>query len=138
MLTIPKRQTAAIAIQLTPLIDMVFLLLIYFLLTSNFVTQEGIDVRLPEADMPTTAAEQLTVVTVHRHGGFSFEGRIVDDRELAEAIAGSLRTSARPDVVIKGDRDTLYDRVVKAMDIAKNAGAHQLHLAIEPKPTDNK
>jgi biopolymer transport protein ExbD len=133
MLVIASRRRSKIAIQLTPLIDMVFLLLIYFLLTSNFVTQEGIDVQLPQVEMPTTAAEQLTVITVHRHGAFSCEGKMMNDKELADALGSSLRQASRPDVVIKGDRDVHYERVVTAMDIAKMAGAQKLHLAIERK-----
>jgi biopolymer transport protein ExbD len=62
MFTFSRRSRPEVAVPLTSLIDIVFLLLVYFLLTSNFVTQQAIDIRLPQVDTETPAAEQLAVV----------------------------------------------------------------------------
>ena len=133
MLNFSRRPRAKVAIPLTSLIDIVFLLLIYFLLTSNFVTQQTIDVQLPKVEMEAPAIEQLVVITVDRQGNFYFADTLVDERELASRVRLGLAAAVRPEVVIKADRDVSYDRVVAAMDIAKRNGASLLHLAIERK-----
>ncbi|MFH1217193.1 MAG: biopolymer transporter ExbD [Pseudomonadota bacterium] len=133
MLNFPRRSRTQVAVPLTSLIDIVFLLLVYFLLTSNFVTQEAIDIRLPQVDSERPAAEQLVVITVDRRGNFYIAGTLVGEQELARQVRFGLAEADRQEVVIKADRDVRYDRVIAAMDIAKKSGAGILHLAIEHK-----
>jgi biopolymer transport protein ExbD len=120
-----------ITIPLTALIDIVFLLLIYFLLASNFVTQEGIDINLPKVKSVGLSSPRLTVVTVDKEGRFFFNDTLVDDRLLLDTLRTRLQLSPDRDVIIRADRMVLYDRVIKAMDIARQAGGEKLHLAIE-------
>ncbi|MBA3014737.1 MAG: biopolymer transporter ExbD [Proteobacteria bacterium] len=133
MLNFPARRRRQFAIPLTPLIDIVFLLLIYFLLTSNFVTQQAIDIQLPQVTMETPAIEQLVVVTVDRDGNFYVAGTMVREQDLARHVVAGLIAAAKPEVLIKADREVRYDRVVTAMAIAKHNGATRLYLAIERK-----
>jgi len=133
MLTFSRRTRPTVVVPLTSLIDIVFLLLVYFLLTSNFVTQQAIDIRLPQVDTETPAAEQLVVITLDRQGNFYIADTQVSERELAWQVKYALAAADRPDVVIKADREVRYDRVIAAMDIAKMSGANVLHLAIERK-----
>jgi len=133
MFAFSRRLRPKVVVPLTSLIDIVFLLLIYFLLTSNFVTQQAIDIQLPQVDMETPAIEQLVVITVDRQGDFYVADTLVGEQELAQQVRLGLAGAERPEVVIKADREVLYDRVVTAMDIAKRNGAGRLHLAIERK-----
>ncbi|OKY76022.1 MAG: hypothetical protein BM485_05120 [Desulfobulbaceae bacterium DB1] len=133
MLTFPRRSRTQVAVPLTSLIDIVFLLLVYFLLTSNFVTQEAIDIRLPQVDSEKPAIEQLVVITVDSQGNFYIADTLVGEQELARQVRFGLAEADRQEVVIKADRDVRYDRVIAAMDIAKMSGASSLHLAIEHK-----
>ena len=133
MFTFSRRSRPKVEVPLTSLIDVVFLLLVYFLLTSNFVTQEAMDIRLPEVDTENPAAEQLVVITVDSTGNFYIAGTLVGERELAWQVRYGLATADRPEVVIKADREVRYDRVVTALDIAKMNGANRVHLAIERK-----
>jgi len=133
MLTFSRRFRPKVSVPLTSLIDVVFLLLVYFLLTSNFVTQQAIDIRLPQVDTETPATEQLVVITLDRQGNFYIADTLVGERELAYQVRYGLAAADRPEVVIKADREVRYDRVIVAMDIAKQNGASVLHLAIERK-----
>ncbi|RJX27687.1 MAG: biopolymer transporter ExbD [Desulfurivibrio sp.] len=133
MLNFSRRSRPKGEVPLTSLIDVVFLLLIYFLLTSNFVTQQAIEIRLPEVDTRTPSAEQLVVISVDRLGDFYIGDIRVDERLLAQQVRIGLAAADRPEVVIKADREVRYDRVIAAMDIAKQNGAAVLHLAIEPR-----
>ncbi|MEJ2700019.1 MAG: biopolymer transporter ExbD [Desulfuromonadales bacterium] len=131
MLRFSPPARSRITIPLTALIDIVFLLLIYFLLASNFVTQEGIGIDLPKVKSVGLSSPRLTVVTVDKEGRFFFDKAMVDDRLLLDTLRTRLRLSSDRDVIIRADRKVLYDRVIKAMDIARQAGGEKLHLAIE-------
>ncbi|MEW6428153.1 MAG: biopolymer transporter ExbD [Thermodesulfobacteriota bacterium] len=131
MLKLPPRKRAAIAVPLTSLVDIVFLLLIYFLLASNFVTQEGIDVDLPRTTHFAEPSSSLLVVAVDRDGAFHYDGRTVDEEQLAALLRVEMSMGPFREVLVRADRQVPFDRVVQAMDIARGAGAKALHLAAE-------
>ena len=131
MLRFPPPQGTRITIPLTALIDIVFLLLIYFLLASNFITQEGIDISLPQAKSVGLFTPQSTTVTIDENGRFYFDDTMVNDQMLLDTLRTRLQRSPERDVIIRADRGEIYGRVIKAMDIAKKAGGEKLHLAIE-------
>lgn len=124
----PKPQ---VALPLTSLIDIVFLLLIYFLLTTSFMVDEAINLKLPQARAAATQTQQVITVYVAQ------DGRVLVGQEevpvellfgrLKEMIAG--RRGAQ--VVIKADRRVVLNAAVRVMDLAKAAGAANLYLATE-------
>ena len=125
------RRRAGVELPLTSLIDIVFLLLIYFLLTTNFMVDEAIDLKLPQARSAAAQMEQQITIYVAN------DGRILLGQEEvpADRLLGLLkqRIAGRKDaqVVIKADRRVILNQAVKVMDIAKAAGAGQLLLATE-------
>lgn len=126
----PKKRYQ-VQMPMTSLIDIVFMLLIYFLLTTNFMVDEGIKVKLPQARAaaPTTE-ETITVFVDVRGRTFINETEVSLDRlfdRLKEKIGG------RDDelVVVRADRAVILNKAVKVMDIAKAAGAGRLCLATE-------
>ena len=126
----PKKRYA-VQIPITPLIDIVFMLLIYFLLTTNFMVDEGIKIKLPQARAAAPQTEETITVYVDSQGqAFLGEDEISLDRlfdRLKEKIG------ARQDelVVVRADRSVMLNKAVKVMDIAKAAGAGRLCLATE-------
>ena len=133
MVRFPARQTPRIAIHLTALIDIVFLLLIYFLLTSTFVEQEGIAISVPEVRTIGMYPENIPVVLIDAGGQFYLEKKPVSDKELSAQLRVFLALSADKSVAIKADKRVPYERVVQALDIAKENGADVLNLAVEKK-----
>ncbi len=132
-MTLPARrkQRKQVGIPLTPLIDIVFLLLIYFLLTTNFLVEEGIHVKLPQAKASAPRKNQEITVCVDRSGKI-----FLKDREISiELLFRTLREMIDPEgdqlVVVKADRDVILNAAVKVMDVAKSAGAARLSLATE-------
>jgi biopolymer transport protein ExbD len=128
------RQPPRTAIHLTALIDIVFLLLIYFLLTSSFVEQEGIPISVPEVKTTGMYPENIPVVLIDQGGQFYLEKKPVSDKELSSLLRAHLALSADKSVAIKADKRVAYERVVQALDIAKENGADVLNLAVEKKP----
>ena len=129
----PKKERYFYQLQapLTSLIDIVFLLLIYFLLTTNFMVDEGIKIKLPQARAAVPQTEETITVYVDAQGrAFLGEEEISLDRlfdRIKEKIGG------REDelVVVRADRAVILNKAVKVMDIAKAAGAGRLCLATE-------
>ncbi|MFZ5774867.1 MAG: ExbD/TolR family protein [Thermodesulfobacteriota bacterium] len=137
MLTFSRRTPTRVSIQMTSLIDMVFLLLIYFLLTSSFVSREGVDVQLPRVSSEFGAKEERLIVVVDKDGRFLLEERPLDEAGLLAALRNRLRGEPEP-VIVNADRRVVYDRVMQAMDIAEQAGAKELLLATEPEQKAGK
>lgn len=129
MLRFKARKRRQPAIQLTPLIDMVFLLLIYFLLTSAFITQSGLDVSLPRVRSLSGETESGVVVRVDARGVFHMDDRRIEAEGLSALLREALNARGTGEVTVEADRAVAYDRVVEALDAARSAGARTLFLA---------
>lgn len=130
----PKRERSYYQLQapLTSLIDIVFLLLIYFLLTTNFMVDEGIQVKLPQANATAPHAEKEITIYVDSTGKVFLDDRAVLLNELFDIVKGKLgERSGSPAVVIKADKSVILNKAVRVMDVVKAAGAERLVLATE-------
>lgn len=116
---------------LTALIDIVFLLLIYFLLTTNFMVDEGIKVKLPQAKASAPQTEKVITVYVDREGRAFLDKTEVSDAQLFDRLRELIGNEANKLVVVRADREVILNKAVKVMDVAKAAGAGRLCLATE-------
>jgi biopolymer transport protein ExbD len=122
----------ATQIDLTPLIDVVFQLLIFFLITTTFVQNPGIEVDLPKATTAQVAQDgEQVIVGVTKDGRYVHQGRAVSDDELEEALKARMPTSPdrAPVMVIQADEGTPHGKVVHVMDLARRLGYGQLAIA---------
>ncbi|MFC1876536.1 ExbD/TolR family protein [Thermodesulfobacteriota bacterium] len=129
----PKRERSYYQLQapLTSLIDIVFLLLIYFLLTTNFMVDEGIQVKLPQANATSPQTEKEITIYVDSTGKVFLDNRAVSLNALFTIVKGKLGEQTGPPVVIKADKSVMLDKAVRVMDVVKAAGADRLVLATE-------
>ena len=129
----PKRERSYYQLQapLTSLIDIVFLLLIYFLLTTNFMVDEGIPIKLPQANATTPQSDIEITIFVDHVGKVFMDEQNVPLNELYGRVKERIHGKAGIPVVIKADKSVILDKAVKVMDIAKAAGAEKLVLATE-------
>ena len=125
-------------INVVPYIDVMLVLLIIFMITAPLLTQ-GVKVNLVEADAnPIEAdAKRPYVVSVGADGSLSItydDDRIqqVDEQELLRKSAAIIKANPGIPVLIKGDREVVYDRVVQAMVILQQAGAPSVGLITQP------
>lgn len=130
-----KRQP--VVVPLASLIDIVFLLLIFFLLTSNFLAQEGLELRLPADERAAPLAEHELTVALDREGRSYVAGQEVQAGLLGEVLRRLLAERVNRDVVIKADKSLPLEFVVRAMAAARDAGAEKLLLATQPPPPEN-
>ncbi|MFP4475685.1 MAG: ExbD/TolR family protein [Desulfatibacillaceae bacterium] len=120
-----------VQVPLTSLIDIVFLLLIYFLLTTNFMVDEGIDVNLPQAQASRPQNRAEITVYVDSQGRAFLENEEVALSELFDRLKDQLASNRDRPVVVKADRIVVLNKAVAVMDVAKAAGATSLCLATE-------
>jgi len=132
MLVHPKRRTRLqVQVPLTSLIDIVFLLLIYFLLTTNFMVEEGIKIKLPQAKASAPQTEEVITVYVDREGRTFLGTKEVSIAVLFDRLREMIGDQKNKLVVIRADRGVILNKAVKVMDVAKAAGAGRLCLATE-------
>ena len=119
-------------IDIHPLIDVVFLLLIFFMVTTTFSERPGMKLELPASE---TAEEQplqeLTVVLTYDQRVF-FQGREIALENLTNLLEKALERSSEKMVIISADQRVEYGKVVSVMDIAKKSGATGLTIATRP------
>ena len=125
-------------INVVPYIDVMLVLLVIFMITAPLLTQ-GVKVNLVEADAKPIEedAKRPLVVSVESDGSFSItydDDRIqkVDEQELLQKSTSVIKNNPGIPVLIKGDKEVVYDRVVQAMVILQQAGAPSVGLITQP------
>jgi biopolymer transport protein ExbD len=126
-----KKQRLQVQVPLTSLIDIVFLLLVYFLLTTNFMVDEGIKIKLPQAKASAPQTEEVITVYVDEQGRAYLQEREIPLSELFDRLRNMIGPEEDRLVVIRADRSVILNHAVKVMDVAKAAGAGRLCLATE-------
>ena len=117
-------------INLSPLIDMVFLLLIFFMVTSVFARDAGVDVDRPEAKSAEDLEATSIVITVTRDGRVIHGGREIGLSRVRGVVARILRDRTAP-VILVADKKTDTGLVVDIIDECKQAGAEEVGLSTE-------
>lgn len=118
---------------IAPLVDVVFLLLLFFMLTSHLMQEPAIKIKLPESK--TAEAEKDTVKTVYisKDGGIFFMDKRVDLRDLQTAIKGSLKDVEHDFVRIKADRESDVGILVSVIDEVRLAGVRNYSIVTEKR-----
>lgn len=124
----PNRKRSKPTIHLTSLIDIVFLLLVFFLLTSNFVDQQGVTILVPEVENKSTDVLPEISIGIDENGKIYFNRVLVNETILLSLIKRNLKDMPNKNVAIRADRRVQYDSVVQVIDIAKAAGAKDFLL----------
>ncbi len=126
-----RKKRHGVQAPLTSLIDIVFLLLIYFLLTTNFLVEEGIQIKLPQARASKAQVEESVTIYVDKEGRSYLNDREITIGNLFKELKVMIGKKKDKLVVVRSDRGVILNKVVKVMDIAKAAGAGRLCLATE-------
>jgi len=126
-----KRRTPAI--NLTSLIDVMFLLVIFLTVSTTFRDQLGIDVSLPQAESAelTPMLEEAAIV-VTAEGEYYFAGRPVDETSLRAALEGWAAREDAPSLVLRADDGASFGSVIRVLDIAREVGGTELVIPTRP------
>ena len=128
------RRDRDINIDIAPLIDCVFLLLIFFMVSSTFVSAPGIKIDLPEATSQEIVHQKEDVTIVMKFNNeIVFNQKQVSLDELKIELAQTAKKDTKTLIVIKADAGVSHGKVVQVMDMARSVGLNQLAIATKPK-----
>ena len=131
MLIKSLESTEGVSIEMTPLIDIVFLLLIFFLVATTFHQQEReMKIALPFASSsgPISATLRELIVNVDAEGAIILSGRVIEPEALRTTIQEAVAANPDQKVTIRGDRQASYGHVVRVLDICKGSGVQEPYL----------
>ncbi len=122
-------------IDLTPMLDVVFIMLIFFIVTASFVKEVGLDVNIPEANdnPPPENADPNILITVTANNDIWMEGRRVDVRAVRANIARMHAEFPKATVIIKADAKSEAKTYVAIADAAREANVYQVSLVPDIK-----
>ena len=118
-------------LDMSPLIDVVFLLLIFFAVSTTFLEQAGLGLELPESTSAAADTVTAAVVEVDSLGEIRFRGEIVDPVTLEQAVA-ALDEADRDRITVRADRRVEYGTLVRVLDALRKGGASGLSLPMVP------
>lgn len=137
----PRRTLEDPAINLTPLIDVVFLLLIFFMVTTTFTRDTRLTVNLPEAEANSSETVPDSIeVTVSQGGRYSVAGQVLQNnntRTLGMALVDAAQGDRRRAVLLVADAEATHQAVVTAMDAIGQAGFSRLSIATRQPASDD-
>ncbi len=119
-------------INLTPMLDVVFIMLIFFIVTASFVKESGIDVTRPEAETAKRKERVSILIAISKHDEIWINKRHVDIRAVRANVERLLAENPQGGVVIQADEESKNGLFVKVMDQARLAGAPSIAIATRP------
>ncbi|MCK5591118.1 MAG: biopolymer transporter ExbD [Candidatus Pacebacteria bacterium] len=125
-------------LDLIPLIDVVFLLLIFFMLSSSFIFQPGIRVKLPESSISETKKEKSYEVILTQENLMFFNGERISVEGLKRKMKIIGKTAPEAVLIIRADESARHKYVVRVMSIAKMNGIKKLAIATTPVEGSNE
>ncbi len=113
-------------IDLAPLIDVIFLLLVFFMLSSSFTFQSGINVKLPKAVTSDTVSNEGFTISITGEDVVYFNGKITTVKELEGFLKDATKETL---VMIKADRRSSMGRIVDIWDLCRQLGVEKINIA---------
>ena len=118
-------------VDMTPMLDIVFIMLIFFIVTTSFVKEAGFDVNKPQAAQATKKPSANIFNAVDKAGRIHMEKRVVDIKRVRANVERMLAESPEAAVMIMADVDAKHGVVIKVMDQVKAAGIDKLMVNAE-------
>ncbi len=130
-----KQRKEMVQLNLTPLIDVVFLLLIFFMVSTSFTRENQLQINLPEASAEevSTVAQGLTL-TVQENGSYAINGRVLSSNSIdiiKEALLAESQGRVEQSLLLVADANASHQSVVRAMDAAGQLGFSNLRISTQ-------
>ncbi len=120
-------------LDIAPLIDIVFLLLVFFMLTSTFMVPEAIELELPESSSATVTEVTPIIVALNASGQLALNGETLQLERLRSAIEPLIKEDTDVAITLKSDAHTEVQQLLKVMDEIRAAGGENVALATMQK-----
>ena len=120
-------------INITPMLDVVFILLIFFIVTANFIKEPGLEVNRPDSETAEPTENAAILIAVGNAGEIYMDGRRIDKRQVKANVVRLLAENPQGSVVIQAEEKATADTIMAVMDGAREAGVYNISLASEPQ-----
>jgi biopolymer transport protein ExbD len=120
-------------INMTPLIDIMLVLLIIFMVSSSAAIESGLDVNLPEVNAVSDKTDAILVISLSKDGQVAVKGEMTPPEVLRDRIAKALQELKTTAVILEGDGESQLSETMAVMDVAKMAGAKTFSIAAKLK-----
>ncbi|MFL5784108.1 MAG: ExbD/TolR family protein [Bacteriovoracaceae bacterium] len=120
-------------INMTPLIDIMLVLLIIFMVSSSAAIESGLDVNLPEVNAVSDKTDAILVISLNKEGQVAVQGEMTPPEQLKDKIAAKLAELKTEAVILEGDGESQLNETMAVMDTAKMAGAKTFSIAAKMK-----
>jgi biopolymer transport protein ExbD len=124
-------QDADNEINLTPMLDVVFIMLIFFIVTASFIKEAGIEVSRPDAPDVTIDESHNILIVITANNEIWMNMRLIDPRAVRANIEGMHTDSPNATVVIRADKLSFNDTLVQVMNASREAGIYDIAIAAE-------
>lgn len=128
-----NRKPRKLLINITSLIDVLFLLLIFFMVSSTFIEQPGMDLQLPESKTSTLREIKDLVLQIQPDDVMFLNSRQVDWGNLKAFLEEEFQQNTEAALILQADKDVKHGNVVRVMDIAQQVGITKLIIATSDK-----
>ncbi|MGX9419089.1 ExbD/TolR family protein [Vibrio sp. WJH972] len=128
-----SKQQEEAQIDMTSMLDIVFIMLIFFIVTSSFVRESGVEVNRPQASNSTSQKDVSVFIAVTADNEIYIDKRVVDKERVQPTLEHIIIEQPNAALVIQADEFAFNGTVVAVMDAAKSAGISNIALATEQK-----
>jgi biopolymer transport protein ExbD len=128
-----RRRGIIAEINVTPLVDIMLVLLIIFMLTAHLIARQAIEIELPRAAQSTALPPTTLAIALKADGAIFLNDRPVTAQALRDAIREAVARDPRTQAVVAGDKRVSHGRVVWVLDTVKSLGITQFAIQIDPR-----
>ena len=128
---LPRRKQKDVGIEMGPLMDIVFILLIFFVVTSSFTRETGVDVMKPQAQSASQLEKENLLIAITREGTIHMNERQVDLASLQDILKQSLAKAPDREAVVIADKESETGVLVQVIDMCNLAGVKKVSIAAQ-------
>ena len=126
-----QNQEEEAGIDITPMLDVVFIMLIFFIVTASFIKETGIDVNRPQAATAVKKAKANILVAIDANNDIWIDRRQVDIRSVRPNIERLHAENPQGSVIIQADKESKTDTLIQVMDASRQAGVYNVSIAAQ-------
>ena len=117
---------------ITPMLDVVFILLIFFIVTANFIKEPGLEINRPDSETSEITENAAILIAIGAAGEIYMDGRRIDVRQVKANVIRLIAENPQGSVVIQADVKSTAEKIVAGMDEVREAGVVAISIASEP------
>ena len=117
---------------ITPMLDVVFILLIFFIVTANFIKDPGLEINRPDSETAEITENAAILIAIGPTGEIYMDGRRIDVRQVKANVIRLMAENPQGAVVMQADKKATAEKIIAVMDEVREAGVIDISIASEP------